>query len=374
MMMLRHVVKHRLVLEGQNVVNQFNQLDLQESYISAHTVPTLPNMARASCGDTSVFTPERSHTHVRSVVNVSHSLQIVLLICAQCILLDKLCYISALTVPTLPNIVLGLCSNTSLFTQERSHTHVRSVVNASHSLQIALLTCAQCILLDQLHCINALIVLTLPNIVLGLCGNTFVFTLERSHTHVRSVVNTFHILQVVLLTCAQHTLLNKLHCINVLIVLTLPNVVQTLYGNTSVRTQERNHTHVKSVVNASNILHIELFTCAQHTLLNKLHCISALIVLTLPNMVQALCGNTSVFTPERSHTHVRSVGSASHSLQVIADIYVQCIQRPHLINSIAIPVPAVPIFWSLQNNTCSTQDIIGSCSTVNNINYHTCGV
>ena len=205
--------------------------------------------------------------------------------------------------------------------------------------------------------INAHTVPTLPN-TLEICDVTSVLTQERSHTHVRSVVNASRILQIVLLTCAQCILLDKLHCTSALIVLTLLNMVQPSCDNIYVLTPERSHTHVKIVVNASNILHIVVFTCAQHTLLNKLHCISALIVLTLPNMVQALCGNTSVFTPESSHTHVGSVGSASHSLQVIADIYVQCIQRPHLINSIAIPVPAVSIFWSLQNNTCSIFKLI----------------
>ena len=243
-------------------------------------------------------------------------------------------YISALTVPTLQNMVQALCGDTSVFTQERSRTHVRSVVNASHILQLALLTCAQCILLDKLHCSSALIVLTLPNVEQALCRNASVLTQERSHIHVRSVGSASLVLQVELFTCAQFILLDKLHCISALIVLTLPNMVQALCENTSVLTQERSHTHVRSVGSASLNLQVELFTCAQFILLDKLHCVSALIVLSLPNMVQALCGNTSVFTPERSHTHVRSVGSASHILQVVKDIYALCIQQPHLIISI----------------------------------------
>ena len=45
------------------------------------------------------------------------------------------------------------------------------------------------------------------------------------------------------------------------------------------------------VLNASHVLQIVLLTCAQFILLDKLQNISALIVLTLPNMVQALCGD-----------------------------------------------------------------------------------
>ena len=102
---------------------------------------------------------------------------------------------------SIPN-TLEICDVTSVFTLERSHTHVRSVVNASHILQVVLFTCAQFILLDKLNYTSALTVLTLPNMVQALCGDTYVLTPERSHTHVRSVVNASRILQIVLLTCA----------------------------------------------------------------------------------------------------------------------------------------------------------------------------
>ena len=187
--------------------------------------------------------------------------------------------------------------------------------------------------------ISAQTVPTLPN-TLVTCDVTYVFTQERSHTHARSaVVNTSDILQLFLFTCPQFILLDKLHCSSALIVLTLPNIVRASCDNTYVLTPERSHTHVRSVDNASLNLQVVLVTCAQFILLDKLHCISALIVLTLPLIVLVLCGKTYVFTQERSHTHVRSVGSALHILQVVTDIYIQCIQRPHLINSIAIPVP-----------------------------------
>ena len=161
------------------------------------------------------------------------------------------------------------------------------------------------------------------------CGQRFKHSSNRA-AHMRTMHST-----------GQATLHQCPHC-----PYSTKHIVLVLYGDTYVLTQERSHSHVRSVVDASDILQVLLLTCAQHTLLNKLHCISALTVLTLPNMVLIVCSNTSVFTQERSHTHVRSVGSASHNLLLVADIYAQCIQRCHLINSIAIPVPAVPIFWS----------------------------
>ena len=118
-------------------------------------------------------------------------------------LTDQTKIYQCLTVHTLLNIVLGLCGFISVLTQERSHTHVKSVVNLLLILHISLAIFMLSIQLIKLRYTSALIVHTLPKIVLGLCGVTSVLTQERSHTHVKSAVNLLLILLIVVNMCVQ---------------------------------------------------------------------------------------------------------------------------------------------------------------------------
>ena len=136
----------------------------------------------------SVLTLERNHTRVRNVIRALLSLHISGPISVLSIQLIKLKYTSALIVHTLPNIVRQICGIISLLTLERNHTRVRNVIRALLGLHISALICVLSIQLIKLRYTSVLIVHTLPNIVLQLCGIISLLTLlERSHTRVRNV-------------------------------------------------------------------------------------------------------------------------------------------------------------------------------------------
>ena len=185
---------------------------------------------------------------------------------------------------------------------------------------VSLAICVQSIQLIKLRYTSALIVHTLPKIVLGLCEVTSVLTLERNLTHVTYVVTALLSLGISLAICVQSIQLIKLRYTSALIVHTLPNTVLTICEVTSILTLERNLIRVRNVGNALLSQLVSLAICVQSIQLIKLLYTSALIVHTLPKMVLGLCNVTSKLTLERSHTHVIYVGSASPRVQIVIGI------------------------------------------------------
>ena len=143
---------------------------------------------------TSVPILKRNRTHVKNVGGALLSLQPIIDICLQCIQLIRLRYISALIVHTLPNIVLGLWSSISVLTLERNLTHVKNVGRALHVVGVSLIICVLDMQLIRLRYTSALIVHTLPNIVLMTCNAISVHTRERNLTHVKNVGRALHVI------------------------------------------------------------------------------------------------------------------------------------------------------------------------------------
>ena len=262
---------------------------------------------------------------MRNVGTALLSLRISLAICVQSIQLIKLRYTSALIVHTPPNVVLKICEVTSELTLERNLFPVRNVGSAFLIILVSLIICVLSIQLIKLRYTSALIVHTLPNIVIRFCNVTSELTLESNLTYARNVVKALLIILVSLIICVLSILLVKLRYTSALIVHTLPNIVLKICEVTSELTLERSHTLVRNVIVTSPIILVSLIICVQSIQLIKLRYTSVLIVHTLPNIVLVLCEITSVLTLDRSHTHVIFVGSASPGSQLVIGISGECI-------------------------------------------------